>query len=506
MSDEITYVRSASGKPLMPTKRKRHITKLLNTGKARIVSKVPYIVQLKYETEEKTQPLYGGTDPGRTNIGNAVTDENGNAVYRDHLETRNEDVPKLMKERRQHRQASRRGERLARKRLAKKHGTLSRTLPAEGKKIAGCKKPVPVKDIQNTEARFNNRKRHGYMNVPNAKWVTPTVCHLVRTTLNHVDQICSILPVTEWCFEVNKFAFMAMEDGTVRGTDFQNGRMKDYKSVEEYVIARQGGRCACCGKPIDDIHHIVPVSEGGSDGPENRLGLCRECHHLHHIGELDVNAQGCLKKYGALSVLNQAIPFILAGLIERFGAEYVTVCSGQDTHQRRVLLGLPKEHDMDAISIISFCKGITPKNINNTHRYEIKQFRRHDRAIVKTQKERTYYIEIENSEARGGKQIVAKNRNPREEQGKSQYPALSQYVQAGGSVSSLKVSPSKRSYNNPDREWHPGDRFNYQGKEYTVQGQITNGQYLRAVGAGNRNFPASTVRRTAYNRGLVYIS
>ena len=71
-----------------------------------------------------------------------------------------------------------------------------------------------------------------------------------------VDQICSILPVTEWCFEVNKFAFMAMEDGTVKGTDFQNGRMKDYKSVEEYVIARQGGRCACCGKPIDDIHHI----------------------------------------------------------------------------------------------------------------------------------------------------------------------------------------------------------------------------------------------------------
>jgi hypothetical protein len=159
---------------------------------------------------------------------------------------------------------------------------------------------------------------------------------------------------------------------------------------------------------------------------------------------------------------------------------------------------------MDAVSIISVCKDIFPKNINSTHRYEIRQFRRHDRAIVKCQKERTYYVEDEN--VHGGKQIVAKNRKPREEQGKSQYPALSQYIQTGGSVSSLKVSPSKRSYNNPDREWHPGDRFNYQGKEYTVQSQITNGQYLRAVGAGNRNFPAGKVRRTAYNRGLVYIS
>ena len=39
---EIIYVRSASGKPLMPTERKRHITKLLNTGKARIVNKTPF--------------------------------------------------------------------------------------------------------------------------------------------------------------------------------------------------------------------------------------------------------------------------------------------------------------------------------------------------------------------------------------------------------------------------------------------------------------------------------
>ena len=501
---EIIYVRSASGKPLMPTRRKRHITKLLNTGKARIVSKIPFVVQLRYETDEVTQPLYGGMDPGRTNIGTAVMDENGTVVYRDHLETRNKDIPGLMRNRRQHRQASRRGERLARKRLAKKHGTQSTTLPAEGKHIAGCEKPVPVKDIQNTESRFNNRKRHGYMNVPGAKWVTPTVCHLVRTALNHIDQICRILPVTGWCFEVNSFAFMAMEDGTVRGIDFQNGRMKGYSSVDEYVIARQDGKCACCGKPINDNHHIIPVSEGGSDGPENRTGLCDECHHLHHIGELKIDTEGCLKKYGALSVLNQAIPFILSGLTESFGNDNVYTCTGRDTYRTRNLLGLPKEHDMDAISIIGFCKGTAPKDINTVHRNEVLQFRRHDRAVIKAQKERTYYIKDPTS--RSGKRVVAKNRKPREEQMKSKYPALSQYVKTVGTVSNLTVVPSKRSYNNLDRKWHPGDCFNYLGKEYVMRGQITNGQYLRAVGNGNKNIPAGKVRRTAYNRGLVYIS
>ena len=500
---EVIYIRSASGKPLMPTGRKRHITKLLNTGKARIVSKIPFVVQLRYETTEVTQPLYGGTDPGRTNIGDAVMREDGTVVYRDHVKTRNKDVPQLMLERKRNRQASRRGERLARKRLAKKHETLSASLPAEGKHIAGCKKLIPVKDIQNTESRFSNRKRHGYMNVSGAKWVTPTVCHLVRTTLNHVDQICKLLPITGWCFEVNRFAFMTMEDGTVRGTDFQNGRLKGYKSVDEFVIARQDGKCACCGKPMDDNHHIIPVSEGGSDGPENRIGLCEECHHKHHIGELDLDVEGCLKKYGALSVLNQAIPFILAGLTERFGEANVYVCTGKDTYRTRSLFGLPKEHDMDAVAIISKCNGIVPTHVSTVHRNEVMQFRRHDRAVIKAQKERTYYVK--DPSARGGKRIVAKNRKPREEQSKSKYPALSQYVKNGGNVSNLLVTPSKRSYNNLSRELHPGDLVNYQGTEYVVQNQITNGQYIRAVGNGSNNIPTANVRCITHNRGLVYV-
>lgn len=31
-----------------------------------------------------------------------------------------------------------------------------------------------------------------------------------------------------------------------------------------------------------DIHHIVPVSQGGGDEPNNLITLCRECHKKRH--------------------------------------------------------------------------------------------------------------------------------------------------------------------------------------------------------------------------------
>lgn len=33
---------------------------------------------------------------------------------------------------------------------------------------------------------------------------------------------------------------------------------------------------------ILDLHHIVPVSEGGTDAPDNLMTVCRECHKKHH--------------------------------------------------------------------------------------------------------------------------------------------------------------------------------------------------------------------------------
>lgn len=466
----------------MPTKREGHVQKLLKRGKARVVSRLPFVVQLKYETENKTQPLYGGTDPGRTNIGNAVITKEGKVVYKDHLATANADVPKHMTERKEHRQVSRRGERLARKRLAKKHNTTT-TFP-EGRTLPGCEEPVMLKDIINTEARFNNRKRK-------KGWLCPTARHLIETHLNMIDRICQILPVTEWTLETNKFAFMKMDGDAIYGVDYQNGRMKGFSDVHSYIYSLQNGKCALCGHAIEHDHHIIPRSAGGSDLPENLVGLCNKCHKAVHTGNASVDKIGLKKKYGALSVLNQAIPYIYKGLEKRFGEENTHACTGYDTKHARELFHLGKDHPEDAEAIAAMyitdhVKTGAPKT------YEVHQFRRHNRAIINNQRERTYRLD--------GK-IIAKNRKPRYEQkGK----ALSTSGLTRQEISKLTVQKSQRRYNAKDRIM-PGALFVYEGDIYVLTGQITNGQYYRAYGQGNKNFPASKCKIVQHNRGLVYV-
>ena len=57
------------------------------------------------------------------------------------------------------------------------------------------------------------------------------------------------------------------------------------------AIERTGGRCASCGTPCaertasgwrmrgGEVHHIIPLAEGGDDSPGNLALLCTPCHH-----------------------------------------------------------------------------------------------------------------------------------------------------------------------------------------------------------------------------------
>lgn len=54
------------------------------------------------------------------------------------------------------------------------------------------------------------------------------------------------------------------------------------------VRERQEGRCACCGQTPHrtlDVHHVIPLSQGGPNTLENGVGLCRgegtcNCHPM----------------------------------------------------------------------------------------------------------------------------------------------------------------------------------------------------------------------------------
>lgn len=292
---EYIYVLGADGKPQMPTKRKRHVIKLLNTGRARIAEKVPFTIQLRYKNIPVLQPITLAEDPGRTNIGVAALSQSGKLMFSAVVETRNKEIKKFIADRKAHRQASRRGERKARQRLAKKHGTaikagmIMRKLPQYA-----ADKFVTCKIIRNTEARFCNMRRQ-------PGWVTPTVRHLVQTHLNVIRKVSRFLPVTDVAFEVNRFAFVQMENPEASGMDFQNGSLKGFHDVKEAIRIQQDGKCLMCKREIEHFHHIVPRSKGGSDTIQNQVGLCKKCHCRVHTDvefreHMERKKSGMLKK------------------------------------------------------------------------------------------------------------------------------------------------------------------------------------------------------------------
>ncbi|MFM7225907.1 MAG: HNH endonuclease [Actinomycetota bacterium] len=44
------------------------------------------------------------------------------------------------------------------------------------------------------------------------------------------------------------------------------------------VFARDGGRCQYCGRPAENLDHVVPRSRGGLHSWENVVASCRPCN------------------------------------------------------------------------------------------------------------------------------------------------------------------------------------------------------------------------------------
>lgn len=275
--------------------------------------------------------------------------------------------------------------------------------------------------------------------------------------------------------------------------------MKGYKSVKDYVRARQGGKCIICGKPIEHFHHVVPRHMGGSDLPENIAGLCKPCHESIHTDKIQTALKGRFKKYAALSALNQAMPFILKELVSVFGKDNINVIPYADVTAYLV------DNSIDRSTAIASIGSGTAVTEPSAHCFELKQFRRHDRQLIKSQRERTYKLDGV---------TVAKNRTPRFEQPKD-IPALSVWYEseffvkgkalADTELSRLMVTRSKRYYNNPHRLM-PGAKFIYQGKSYILSDSLSNGSYYRTYGDPRTNYPAGKVSLLRHNTGVIFIS
>jgi hypothetical protein len=443
------YVLNKDSKPLMPTTRCGHVRYLLKEKKARVVRANPFTIKLLYETDDVVQPLYLGIDPGRTNIGVAVAKGDGTAVFTAHLETRNKEIPKLMAKRKEYRQGRRHYRRCKRQRRAAAHGTLSKRCKkqdtAQGSNISeraqkigvfernlpGCEKPVLCIGIKNKEARFNNRVRP-------AGWLTPTANQLLLTHINFVKKICKYLPISDVVLEINKFAFMALDNPNIQKWQYQQGPLYQKGSLENAVSEQQDHHCLFCKKAIEHYHHVVPRSENGSNTIANIVGLCTKHHDLVHKDtawqkKLAKKKTGLNKKYGALSVLNQIIPALTKELSSRFqGHLYVT--TGKSTYDYRAAHGVSKDHWLDAYCIACSVlpDGCFDNTVNSRIPHELRQFRRHDRQVCHQQNaKRKYYLD---------RKLVAINRHKATEQ---KTDSLEEYRNNGGATDKLVVKEHK---------------------------------------------------------------
>jgi len=94
------YVLNKHGKPLMPCKPSK-ARKLLKDGKAKVVRKEPFTIQLLYGSSGYKQPITLGIDAGSKTVGLSATTEKKELLAAE-VETR-DDITKLLAQKRQYR-------------------------------------------------------------------------------------------------------------------------------------------------------------------------------------------------------------------------------------------------------------------------------------------------------------------------------------------------------------------------------------------------------------------
>lgn len=99
---------------------------------------------------------------------------------------------------------------------------------------------------------------------------------------------CSRLavPGSQYC-EEHKKLIDKQYDQFARSPDHHKKYGRAWKRIRDRY-AMEHPFCALCMKegkftPVEEVHHILPVSRGGRHNRENLMSLCQSCHNkIHH--------------------------------------------------------------------------------------------------------------------------------------------------------------------------------------------------------------------------------
>ena len=331
----MVFVFSKNGQPLMPTKNHAKARVLLKTGRAKVISRCPFTIQLLYESMVYTQNISLGVDAGSKHIGLSATTKD-KVLFESDVELRN-DIVDLLATRRQNRRTRR-------------------------NRKTRYRKP-----------RFDNRKRKD-------GWLAPSVQNKVDTHMTVIHKVYEILPITKIIVEVASFDIQKIKNPTISGTEYQQGEQLDFWNIREYVLFRDGHMCQCCkGKSKDkilNVHHIESRKIGG-DAPNNLITLCETCHKGYHKGTVSlpktIHRGMSFKDAAFMGIMRWAFYNRLKEIYPNVSLTY-----GYITKNTRIENSLPKDHYVDAR-----CISGNPSAASEGTVYYQKKVRCHNRQIHK---------------------------------------------------------------------------------------------------------------------------
>ncbi len=331
----MVYVISKNGQPLMPTENHAKVRALLKQGKAKVIKKCPFTIQLLYSSTNYTQEITLGVDSGSKHIGLSATTKD-KVLFESDVELRN-DIVDLLSTRRQNRRTRR-------------------------NRKTRYRKP-----------RFNNRKRKD-------GWLAPSVQNKVDTHLTVIHKVHEILPISKIIVEVASFDIQKIKNPDIEGVEYQQGEQLDFWNVREYVLFRDGHICQCCkGRSKDkilNVHHIESRKTGGN-APNNLITLCETCHTTYHKGQIklpkSIKRGVSFRDATFMGIMRRAF---YNKLKEQY--KNVNLIYGYITKNIRIENGLPKNHYIDAR-----CISGNPKAVSDGSVYYQKKVRCHNRQIHK---------------------------------------------------------------------------------------------------------------------------
>lgn len=301
----MVYVLDINGHPLMPTERHGKVKHLLKNGKAKVVKRCPFTIQLLYKSLTYTQSIILGVDAGSKHIGLSAT-TNDREFYASDVELRT-DIVKLISKRRELRRSRRN------------------------------------RKTRYRQARFDNRKRKD-------GWLAPSISQKIKCHIKVVENVHKILPITNIVVETASFDIQKIKNPNIKDTEYQQGEQLDFWNVREYVLFRDEHICQCCkGKTKDkilNVHHIESRKTGGN-APNNLITLCETCHKGYHNGTVRLPKtikRGIIFRDAAfMGIMRWAF---YNKLREKY--KNVSMTYGYITKNTRIENKLPKKHYVDA--------------------------------------------------------------------------------------------------------------------------------------------------------------